>query len=115
MAIETQKSVNSNDVSVEMLFPRDTQTVYNICKACTGLDTCTYPVDLNKPTLHCAELKPFPPRPTNGFEKSDSQILKTPGIDVKSDYTGLCRNCDLKNDCTFSGAGKSILHCDEYK
>ncbi|MFC1563643.1 hypothetical protein ACFL6G_01845 [candidate division KSB1 bacterium] len=115
MAINTQKSVDDKNVFPETVYQGDVSNVYNICKACMGYDTCTFPIDLSRPTLHCAEFKPFPAHPGVSFSGSSPRELKASGKDSESKYTGLCRNCDLNNNCTFAQAGKPILNCDEYQ
>lgn len=114
MLMETQKPVEKKNIDLNGVFQEDAQTIYNICTACMGYDTCTFPIDSSKPSLHCAEFKPFPSRSANDFKKTPSQAAEASSMD-KPEYSGLCRNCELKNDCTFSGVGKSILNCDEYQ
>jgi len=114
MALKTQ-SVSNKDVSLEGIYQEDEQTAYNICTACMGYDNCTFPMNLSGLILHCAEFKPFPPRTVSSFPDSTPSILKASGKGAKFEYTGLCRNCELKEECTFEGVGKSVLNCDEYQ
>ncbi len=115
MNLGTEKVTKETNPSIGIKFREDVQTLYNLCKTCTGYDSCTFPIDLSKPIIHCAEFKPYPSR-SNGKSliSSDSKKSKTTA-DETSGTAGLCKNCDTRNECTFNTSGEFILNCEEYQ
>ncbi len=115
MSLKTSTSQKKQDISLESLYQQEAQTSYNICTACEGYDTCTFPMNLSKPLLHCAEFKPFSSRGAAASSVVISDV-KAETTDVeKVEYIGLCRNCDLRDECVNCKPGKHVLNCGEYQ
>ena len=110
---ETQKK--KQDMAVDSLYQKDAQTTYNICKVCEGYDTCTFPMNMSRPILHCAEFKPFSSR--GAVEKTGpAAAVKTDTpVSEEVEYVGICRNCDLRHECVNCKPGKYMLNCGEYQ
>ncbi len=114
MSLKTSASQKKQDISLESLYKQDAQTSYNICITCEGYDTCTYPMNLSRPILHCAEFKPFPSRIKGAAAVTSS--MKTGVIKEETcGYVGLCRNCELRDECVNCKPGKYVLNCGEYQ
>ena len=111
MDIETKKHVHTKEAALGELFQEHAQTAYNICSACMGYDTCTFPMNLDRPLLNCAEFKPYESRPV----QPDASTVEAVEEQESSEYLGLCRNCDIKEECTFTKPGKYVLNCEEYR
>ncbi len=106
----TDIKTKQKDVSIDSLYQKDAQTAYNICKACEGYDTCTFPMNLSSPILHCAEFKPF-----ESVTKVKATIKTViPGLETV-EYVGLCRNCDHRDECVNCKPDKHVLNCGEYQ
>ncbi len=115
MAVATKNTVKGGKSSIKEDFLKNAHPVYNLCKACMGYKTCTYPIDLSVPALHCAEFKEYPPRQTLKIEDRDYMVQKQMKNDMLSEYTGLCRNCELVQECSNASPGKIVLNCEEYQ
>ncbi|MFC1493053.1 hypothetical protein ACFL6O_03770 [candidate division KSB1 bacterium] len=115
MNLRSNAYQEKQDTAMEDLYQTDARTAYNICKACEGCDTCTYPINLSRPLLHCAEFKPFPSRVAVTTVPVDSAANIVSSNDEICEYPGLCKNCEIKEDCTYYKPGIHVLNCEEYQ
>jgi hypothetical protein len=115
MLSEIKKSVKRREISLEGIFQEGAQTTYNICTTCMSYDTCTFPINMSRPILHCEEFKPYAPRPSVTETVGKTRMEKTAEKTAETQYIGLCKNCELKQSCTHSKPGKYVLNCEEYQ
>ncbi len=79
-----------------------------VCANCAHLRTCSYASSVND-TWFCEEYV---------FEKSETagslEMTPVPGS-AKSSRTGLCVNCELRDDCSFPQPPGGVWFCGEYR
>jgi len=114
MSLEATKTAARETTELGGMFSEEAQTTYSICRACMGYDTCTFPMNLGRPILHCAEFKPYPSHETAQASEAVVEPAETSEKSDETQYVGLCRNCELREECAYVEPGKFVLNCEEY-
>ena len=91
-----------------------------LCSACRNAPTCTFPRDSNRPILQCEEFE---------GDTASQKTLSITGASIRwqeeeregrnraneVEYKGLCRNCELRDTCTYPKPDCGVWFCEEYE
>jgi hypothetical protein len=81
-----------------------------ICQNCIYKEDCIYKIDSKQQIIYCEEHNScLPIKTEKPLQKSEAILVVT-----NSKFTGLCINCDNRNDCTLRNSNHVIWHCEEY-
>ena len=108
MTVETKREPASQ-------LTRDPRAL-GICFTCTSVDTCTSRATWVGPVHHCEEFddsdqdakKPklqAVPQPT-------AEAVASPAANMRS---GLCVNCEHRDNCAYPAVEGGVWHCEEYE
>jgi len=81
-----------------------------ICITCKHEKTCIFLRDAKKPIYCCEEYELFP-------TQIDNEQNNKPEVKKKhstNEYTGICLNCDNREECKIRCKTSIIWHCEEY-
>jgi len=91
-----------------------------LCSACRKGEQCTYPRDYRHPILQCEEFEGIEPSAVRFTEKDilqaiDSIVKLNCEENNSNQYQGLCRNCQIREHCTYPRPEGGVWHCEEYR
>ena len=80
-----------------------------LCCTCVHIKNCMYFKNSDKPIHYCEE-----------FDSGEVvlEVVKKPKKSPEKEekvYSGLCRNCEHRDTCTFEKPEGGIWHCEEYE
>lgn len=82
----------------------------SICTSCKNVETCIFLKDAKSPILHCEEFELAPTQ----INQEQNNRAETKEELSSTEYTGLCINCDNREECNVRCKTSVIWHCEEY-
>ena len=86
-----------------------------ICSNCNNETDCKYLENCDQPVFHCDQYDGYAPPPKETVKLNPKSLKAKPNTQKASSYQGLCRDCELRETCTFPKAEGGVWHCDEYR
>ena len=88
-----------------------------LCSSCKHASTCTFPKDPERPSFYCEEfeIEVAPKMQTAGGEKQQPVTPDTGKFKGKTQFVGLCCDCENRHNCIFPKPDGGIWHCQEYR
>lgn len=95
-------------------------TLQGICITCNDGPTCVRRKSHGKPVWYCEEFDDYTPPPiksavSDSILAQDDRLIKS--LESKTEltkYSGLCVNCEKRENCSFAKLGSEIWQCNEY-
>lgn len=82
----------------------------DLCTTCNNPPVCDSTKAKRRPVHNCEQFdNHVPPKPV--FRISKEKPDEEPDY---SGYTGICKNCEIRETCMSSGTEGGIWHCEEY-
>lgn len=86
---------------------------YNLCSMCKNALDCRYIKSQESSILFCDEFDGYKEKiPKIEFIK---QVTKVPEKNNPSNLIGLCRNCEIRETCTYPKPESGVWRCEEYR
>jgi len=82
----------------------------SICTRCKNKGTCIIQEGAKIPILYCEKFELVP----NQKNQEQNNTMETKEELSSTEYTGLCINCDNKEDCNIRCETSVIWHCEKY-
>ena len=83
----------------------------DLCSTCNHETGCMYRQNYKGKVIFCEEFEI-----EDIIEGSQYVEIQNDNNKINSEnYTGLCRNCDLRKTCMLCTPAKIIWHCEEYQ
>jgi len=82
-----------------------------LCVACIYNQTCTFPRNESLPILQCEEFEVK----TGQSGKTRNRAKNADRAEDPNKKEGICAVCEERKSCTFPGARRQVLFCDEFR
>ena len=82
----------------------------SICASRKNEETCILLKDAKSPILHCEEFELVPTQ----MNQEQNNRAETKEELSSTEYTGLCINCDNREECNIRCKTSVIWHCEKY-
>ena len=82
-----------------------------MCLTCSKAAICALPRVSELPILECGTYRASTQirAPASGSPKRQDRSKE------EGEFRGLCADCELRNDCTFSRPESGVWHCEHYR
>lgn len=92
-------------------FSIDSARSLGLCATCIIVETCRFRRDYSQPVLECDEFDMG--RANEGIGNGADTVVE--GKNGKSQFKGLCANCDIRHECNIAKPIEGVWHCVEYR
>ena len=82
----------------------------SICYTCNKTSSCIYLRNATSIINHCEEFETEPCKKNIG---ETNHFHEVPENDYDN-YTGICKNCENRNNCMYRNNESVVWHCEEY-
>ncbi len=107
---------SKNDNKQQVSLHQETQN-RDLCSTCENNPTCTFPKNPDKPVLYCELFDDGRTLSQNSVKDHSPLSLKSSGgtEEEQQRFTGLCSNCENRENCSFPKPQGGVWHCEEYR
>jgi len=89
-----------------------------LCLTCIHDQTCTFPRNKSRPIFQCEEFEVKTGKSGKTWNKQGLHVNRRRSADRAEETSkkeGICGVCEERKSCTFPGARRQVLFCDEFR